>query len=133
MDPNGSRLALADVVRLLREDIGQSADRNAEDLRDMEDRMNTRFDKADAGFLSYQSGHLDLHGRRKEDTDQVHAELAKRLDAMTIVEARRAGSLAVILLIVRTLGQNWQAIAAITALVGVLLGRIDIAIQPPLP
>lgn len=131
IEQNGNSLRLADAVTLLRQDIAQVRTDLGADIRDSEARTKVEIDAARSSFLSYQADHIGVHNRRAEDTDRIHDELAKRLDAMTIVEARRAGALAVTLLVIRTIGTHWQALLALVALVGVLLGKVDIDISGP--
>lgn len=130
LDPNG-RLGLSDVVRLLRDDIRQAREDIGEDLQQSEARVTKEIDEARGSFLAYQSEHLGVHNRRAEDTDKIHRELTARLDAQEIVEAQRAGRTAVLLLIIRTVGQHWQALAAVVALIGLLLGRVELNVAPP--
>jgi hypothetical protein len=130
---SGGRFGLPDVVRLLREDITASETRVMTQITGIRAELGHDIEGASDAFLAYQSDHLGVHNRRAEDTDRIHKDLASRLDAMTIVEARRAGSLAVILLLIRTVGTHWQALAAIVALVGLLLGRVDISVSGPVP
>lgn len=126
-------LRLPDVVRLLREDISASESRVMGQITGIRAELGQDIEAASGAFLAYQSDHVGVHNRRAEDTDRIHKELETRLAAMTIVEARRAGSLAVVLLLIRTIGTHWQALAAIVALVGLLLGRVDISIAGPVP
>jgi len=132
-ETNGARLGLADVVRLLREDIGNAKRETAEDVKSSEERVTKQIEAAGHAFLAYQSDHLSVHARRSEDTERFHRDLDKKLDDMTVVEARRAGALAVVLLVIRTIGTHWQAVAALVALVGLLLGRVDISLSGPVP
>jgi hypothetical protein len=127
------RLGLPDVVQLLRADIAQVRADLQEDIKDSEVRVSGKIDDAQSAFLAYQADHVNVHNRRAEDTDRQMAEMSKKIDAMTIVEAKRAGAIAVTLLIIRSVGQHWQALAVLAALVGVLLGKVDIDISGPLP
>lgn len=132
VDPRLSdRLGLADVVRLLREDIAESRRELRIDIEKSEERVTQKIGDAQVAFLAYQADHVDVHNRRAEDTNRQMAEMSKKIDAMTIVEAKRAGALAVTLLIIRTVGNHWQALAVLTALLGVLLGKVDIDISGP--
>lgn len=123
---NGNALRLADVVSLLREDIGNLRTDLAGDIRESEARTKVEIDAAKTSFLSYQADHVSVHNRRKEDTDRIHDELGKRLDAMTVIEARRAGALAVVLLVIRTVGTHWQALIALAVLINAMTGTVHL-------
>ena len=103
----------------------------SDDLREAEGRLSSEIVESRSAFLTYQSDHLGVHSRRSEDTDRVHAELAKRLEAMTLIEARRAGMLAVLLVIIRTLGQNWQLIGVLLAALALVFGQVHVSFAGP--
>ncbi len=124
-------LGLRDVLDLLREDIRAAGVRFNDELAATEKRITADLEDGRQAFLAYQADHLGTHNRRAADTDALHKELSAKLEAQVVVEARRAGMLAVVLLIVQTLGRNWQALAVIAGLIGLLLGRIDVNFMGP--
>lgn len=125
------RLGLRDVLNLLREDIRLAGERYNDELAATEKRISADLESIRQASLTYQANHLEVHNRRAADTDALHKELAAKLQSQVVVEARRAGALAVGLLIIQTIGRNWQAIAVLLGLLGLLLGRIDVNVMGP--
>lgn len=125
------RLGLRDVLNLLREDIRLAGVRYNDELAATERRISADLESIRQASLTYQANHLEVHNRRAADTDALHKELAAKLQSQVVVEARRAGALAVGLLIIQTIGRNWQAIAVLLGLLGLLLGRIDVNVMGP--
>lgn len=132
MSLEDGRLGLRDVLDLLREDIRAAGERFNDELSATERRISAAQEKQATAFLAYQADHLGVHNRRAADTDALHKELQAKLETQVVVEARRAGALAVLLLIVQTLGRNWQVLALLVGLIALLLGRIDVNVMGPM-
>lgn len=105
-----------------------------QELWRIEDRLAKDIENTKRELSGWHDNHTQTHHEMEEAHRDRSAALATHienmrllLDTKALTEAKREGALAVVLLIINTLGRNWQLIAAVIAFLLFITNNIRIS------